>query len=125
MGDKTALGQIFSEYFGFFCQSFIHLLHIHHHPSSGTDAIGQMLADVLSRVKSHPTQKKLLPAETPTESEIERGRERGQITEGRSERYKFPESGSHDFLCTTLDYNCHNSGYYPSLYPDASNTSRY
>jgi hypothetical protein len=30
--DKMALGQVFSEYFGFPCQfSFHRLLHIHHH----------------------------------------------------------------------------------------------
>jgi hypothetical protein len=29
--DKAALGQDFSEYFGFSCQSFHRLLHTHHH----------------------------------------------------------------------------------------------
>jgi hypothetical protein len=34
--DKMALGQVFSEYFGFPCQSsFHHLLHNHPHQSSG------------------------------------------------------------------------------------------
>jgi hypothetical protein len=38
--DKVALGQVFSDYFGFPCQfSFHRLLHIHHHLSSGTGAI--------------------------------------------------------------------------------------
>jgi hypothetical protein len=30
--DKAALGQVFSEYFGFPCQSFHRFLHYHNHP---------------------------------------------------------------------------------------------
>jgi hypothetical protein len=40
--DKVALGQVFSEYFGFPCQSSFHqLLHNHPHISSGACTIGQ------------------------------------------------------------------------------------
>jgi hypothetical protein len=40
--DKVALGQVFSEYFGFPCQSSFHqLLHNHPHLSSGGCTIGQ------------------------------------------------------------------------------------
>jgi hypothetical protein len=40
--DKVALGQVFSEYFGFPCQSSFHqLLHNHPHPSSGAGTIDQ------------------------------------------------------------------------------------
>jgi hypothetical protein len=40
--DKVALGQVFSEYFGFPCQSSFHqLLHSHPHLSSGVCTIGQ------------------------------------------------------------------------------------
>jgi hypothetical protein len=40
--DKVALGQIFSEYFGFPCQSSFHqFLHNHPHLSSGAGTIGQ------------------------------------------------------------------------------------
>jgi hypothetical protein len=40
--DKVALGQVFSEYFGFPCQfSFHRLLHNHPHLSSGAGTIGQ------------------------------------------------------------------------------------
>jgi hypothetical protein len=40
--DKVALGQVFSEYFGFPCQSLFHqLLHNHHCLSSGAGTIGQ------------------------------------------------------------------------------------
>jgi hypothetical protein len=47
--DKVALGQVFSEYFGFPCQfSFHRLLHIHHHLPSGEGIIGQLVADVPS-----------------------------------------------------------------------------
>jgi hypothetical protein len=47
--DKVALGQVFSEYFGFPCQfSFHRLLHTHHHLSSGPGTIGQLVADVPS-----------------------------------------------------------------------------
>jgi hypothetical protein len=45
--DKVALGQVFSEYFGFPCQFSFHLLlQIHHHLSSGTGTIGQLVTDV-------------------------------------------------------------------------------
>jgi hypothetical protein len=30
--DKAALGQVFSEYFGFLCQSFPQFVHHHNHP---------------------------------------------------------------------------------------------
>jgi hypothetical protein len=40
--EKVALGQVFSKYFGFPCQSsFHHLLHNHPHLSSGAGTIGQ------------------------------------------------------------------------------------
>jgi hypothetical protein len=40
--DKVALGQVFSEYFGFPCQfSFHQLLHTHHHLLAGAGTIGQ------------------------------------------------------------------------------------
>jgi hypothetical protein len=40
--DKVALGKVFSEYFGFPCQSSFHqLLHSHHHLSPGAGTIGQ------------------------------------------------------------------------------------
>jgi hypothetical protein len=40
--DKVELGQVFSEYFGFPCQSSFHqLLHNHPHQSSGAGTIGQ------------------------------------------------------------------------------------
>jgi hypothetical protein len=39
---KVALGQVFSEYFGFPCPSSFHqLLHNHPHLSSGTGTVGQ------------------------------------------------------------------------------------
>jgi hypothetical protein len=38
--DKVALGQIFSECFGFPCQFAFQLLHNHHHLSSGAGIIG-------------------------------------------------------------------------------------
>jgi hypothetical protein len=45
--DKVALGRIFSEYFGFPCQSSIHqILHHHNHPGQAT--IGQLVAAVPS-----------------------------------------------------------------------------
>jgi hypothetical protein len=40
--DKVALGQVFSEYFGFPYQSlFYKLLHNHHHLSPGAGTVGQ------------------------------------------------------------------------------------
>jgi hypothetical protein len=47
MVDKVALGQVFSEYFGFPCESSFHqFFHNHHDLSSGTGAIGQQVAAV-------------------------------------------------------------------------------
>jgi hypothetical protein len=37
--DKAALGQVFSEYFGFPCQSFHQFLHYHNHPGLAQKAI--------------------------------------------------------------------------------------
>jgi hypothetical protein len=54
--DKVALGQVFSEYFGFPCQfSFHRLLHTHH-LSSGAGTIGQLVADIPSRLSLTLTQ---------------------------------------------------------------------
>jgi hypothetical protein len=53
---KVALGQVFSKYFGFPCQlSFYSLFHIHH-LSSGAGTIGQLVADVPSRLSLTPPQ---------------------------------------------------------------------
>jgi hypothetical protein len=37
--DKAALGQVFSEYFGFPCQSFHRILYYHNHPGLTQKAI--------------------------------------------------------------------------------------
>jgi hypothetical protein len=56
----VALGQVFSEYFGFPCQFLFHRLHhTHHHLTSRADTIGQTVADVLSGLKSHPTPRRI------------------------------------------------------------------
>jgi hypothetical protein len=50
--DKVALGQVFSEYFGFPCQfSFQRLLH-NHYLSYGAGTIGQIEADLPSGLVS-------------------------------------------------------------------------
>jgi hypothetical protein len=55
--DKVALGQVFSDYFDFPCQFLFHrMLHIHHHLSSGPGTIGQIEADVPSRLSLTPPQ---------------------------------------------------------------------
>jgi hypothetical protein len=57
--DKVTLRQVFSEYFSSPCQfSFHRLLHTHHHLSTGTGTIGQIVADVPTGL-SHPHPKKL------------------------------------------------------------------
>jgi hypothetical protein len=57
MVDKVALEQVFSKYFGFPCQfSFHRMFHIHHHPSSGAGAVGQLVADVPSGLSLTPPQ---------------------------------------------------------------------
>jgi hypothetical protein len=56
VADKVALGQGFSEYFGFPCKISSHkFLHNHHHLSSGAGKIGQQWPQY---PKSHPTNLK-------------------------------------------------------------------
>jgi hypothetical protein len=56
VANKVALGQVFSEYFGFHCQSsFQQFLHNHHHLSSGAGTIGQYWSQY---PKSHHTNLK-------------------------------------------------------------------
>jgi hypothetical protein len=51
--DEVALGQVFSEYFGFPCQFAFHrLLHNHHHLSSGAGIINRRT----KWTQSHPTK---------------------------------------------------------------------
>jgi hypothetical protein len=45
--ENVALGQVFSEYFGFPCQLSFHQM-FHTHLSSGAGTVGQLVADVLS-----------------------------------------------------------------------------
>jgi hypothetical protein len=54
--DKVALGQDFSEYFGFLCETFYRLLHTHHHPSSWAGKIYQIVADVPSALSLTPSK---------------------------------------------------------------------
>jgi hypothetical protein len=57
--EKLAVGQVFSEFFGFPCQfSFYRLLHTHH-LSSGAGKTGQIVADVPSGISLSPHPKKL------------------------------------------------------------------
>jgi hypothetical protein len=54
--DNVALGQLFSEYFGFPCQFSFHRLLHNHHLSSGAGTIGQLVADVPSGLSLTPPQ---------------------------------------------------------------------
>jgi hypothetical protein len=54
--DKVAMRQVFSEYFGFPCQSSYHRLLHTHHISSGAGTIGQLVADVPSALSLTPPQ---------------------------------------------------------------------
>jgi hypothetical protein len=58
--EKVALEQVFSEYFGFPCQSSFHrLLHNHHHLSSGAGTIGQQWPSYqVDSVSPHPEKLK-------------------------------------------------------------------
>jgi hypothetical protein len=57
--DKVALGQVFSEYFGFPCQSSFHWLLHNHHPSSGAGTIGQQWPTYqVDSVSPHPEKLK-------------------------------------------------------------------
>jgi hypothetical protein len=82
VADKVALGQVFSEYFGFSCQFLFHrLLHIHHHHyhhhhhlSSEAGTIGQLLAEVPSGLSLTLPQEKITA--TPTCTTLTRGQNR-------------------------------------------------
>jgi hypothetical protein len=56
--NEAALGQVFSEYFGFPCQAFHRLLHTNHHTSSGAGTTDQIVADVPSGLTSSKVTKK-------------------------------------------------------------------
>jgi hypothetical protein len=56
----VALGQVFSEYFGFPCQFAFHRLLHNHHLSSGAGTIGQTVAAVPSGLSLIPREKKYL-----------------------------------------------------------------
>jgi hypothetical protein len=65
MVDKVVLGQAFSEYFGFPCQSSFHqFLHNHHHLSSRAVTIGQYMAAV-PEVPPHKLKKKKVYTSNP------------------------------------------------------------
>jgi hypothetical protein len=67
--DKVALGQVFSEYFGFPCQFIFHLLlHTHHHLSCGVGHNKPKSGSCTKWIQSHPMRER--------EREGERERER-------------------------------------------------
>jgi hypothetical protein len=53
--DKVALGQVFSEYFGFPCQFSFHRL-LHTHLASGAGTVGQIVDNVPSGLSLTPPQ---------------------------------------------------------------------
>jgi hypothetical protein len=55
--DKEALEQVFSEYFGFLCQSFHRVFYIHYHPSSGAGTLDQIMANVTIELSLNPLPK--------------------------------------------------------------------
>jgi hypothetical protein len=63
-----ALGQVFSKYFGFPCQSSFHQFpHNHPHLSSGAGTIGQLVTAVpsgLSQITNNKQNKKHIPEVT-------------------------------------------------------------
>jgi hypothetical protein len=64
--DKVVLGQVFSEYFGFPCQSSFHRLLHTHHLSSGAGTTGQILADVPSGLSLTPPRETKKQQKNPT-----------------------------------------------------------
>jgi hypothetical protein len=81
VGDKVALGQVFSVYFGCFPYQFLFhwLLHIHHRLSSGAGTIGQLVADVPSGPSLTP------PQETKKKKKKIKTTQQSVITDGNSE----------------------------------------
>jgi hypothetical protein len=67
--DKVALGQVFSEYFGFPCQFSFHRLIHTHRLSSGAGTIGQAVVDVPSELSFTP------PHETKNKNNLQRTEE--------------------------------------------------
>jgi hypothetical protein len=61
--DKVAVGQFFSEYFGFPCQFYFHRVLHTYHLSSGAGTAGQLVVDVpsgLSLIPPEETKKSTL-----------------------------------------------------------------
>jgi hypothetical protein len=58
--EKAALGQVFSEYFGFPCQSGYQFVHHHYHPGWYNRPIGGRSAEWTQLGSTPPLQKKLL-----------------------------------------------------------------
>jgi hypothetical protein len=56
--DKAALGQVFSEYFGFLCQSFHQFLHHHNHPGLAQSIIVGRRAEWTQLSSTLPLYKK-------------------------------------------------------------------
>jgi hypothetical protein len=55
--ERSGIGQVFSEYFDFPCQSLFHqMLHNHRHLLSGAGTIGQIVAAVPSGLNLTPTR---------------------------------------------------------------------
>jgi hypothetical protein len=69
--DKVALGQVFSEYFGFPRQSSFHqLLHNHTHVSSGAGTIGQQCPTYQVDCLTPPRETKKKIVESLMESSV-------------------------------------------------------
>jgi hypothetical protein len=56
--DKAALGQVFSEYFGFPCQSFHRFLHHHNYPGLAQYTIGDRTVEWTLDSTAHYTKLK-------------------------------------------------------------------
>jgi hypothetical protein len=68
--DKAALGQVFSDYFGFPCQSFHRFLHHHNHPGLAQLAIGGRSAEWTLDSTPHYTNLKFKTSQLTCSSEI-------------------------------------------------------
>jgi hypothetical protein len=79
---KVALKEVFSEYFGFPCQSsFYQFLHNHHHLSSGAGTINRPVVAAVPKAPPHKLKKKVA------------------LKEVFSEYFSFPcQSSFHQFL---------------------------
>jgi hypothetical protein len=106
--DKVALGQVFSECFGFSCQSLFHqFLHNHHHLSSGAGTIGQQWPQYPKSHRTNCNKKNILGGVGIAKSVKGDGLWAGRLefdSRNRQKKFSIPESVHKEFWAHPASY---------------------